>query len=97
LPATLSDLNDPISGYKVPLDPQTNVTYGYNVKDAANLSFELCATFNKPSTSQDIRNTPMPLAGVSESYNQNWNHGTGRFCFERTIDKQLYPPLSKTK
>ncbi|MGA2417743.1 MAG: DUF5671 domain-containing protein [Candidatus Staskawiczbacteria bacterium] len=97
LPNSLSDLTDPISGFKAPTDSPTKNPYEYNIKDKTNLSFELCANFNKPSTSQDISNTPMPLAGLPGSYNQNWTHASGRVCFERTIDKQLYPPLNKTK
>ena len=46
LPNSLSDLNDPISGYSAPTDPQTKDSYEYNLKDQTNLSFELCATFN---------------------------------------------------
>jgi hypothetical protein len=95
LPSNLSELSDTISGYKVPVDQQTGVTYEYNIKDATALIFELCATFNKPSQSnQNIANKTMPIAGIPDSYNQNWVHKTGRICFERTIDKQLYPPLS---
>lgn len=98
LPANLSDLNDAISGFVVPTDPQTKINYEYNIKDAANLSFELCATFNDFSqTNQNISNRVMPIAGIPESYNQNWDHAAGRVCFERTIDKQLYPPLNTIK
>jgi len=87
LPAVLSDLNDPISGFKVPVDQQSNVSYEYIVKNAANLSFQLCANFNKPS--QDT--TPKMLYPVQAGIDQNWNHDEGRVCFDRTIDKQLYP------
>jgi hypothetical protein len=98
LPNSLSDLTDPISGYKIPNDPQTDQPYEYNIKNMASLSFELCAEFNKPSeTNQSITNRAMPIAGVLDSYNQNWDHAAGRVCFERQIDKQLYPPLNKTK
>ena len=94
LPATLADLNDPISGYKVPIDPQSVVAYEYNIKDAANLSFELCAVFNKQGEDQyGFAPTSFPV----KDYMQNWQHEAGRVCFERTIDKQLYPPFSKTK
>ncbi len=97
LPNSLSDLNDAISGYSVPTDPQTKKSYEYIVKDAASLSFELCATFNKPSqdNTQNILNRPLPMAGIQDSYNQNWDHSSGRICFERTIDKQLYPPINQ--
>ena len=47
MPNSLSDLNDSISGFIAPTDPQTKKPYEYNIKNAANLSFELCANFNK--------------------------------------------------
>ena len=34
---------------------------------------------------------PMAVKGQTD----NWQHSAGRVCFERTIDKQLYPPFSK--
>ena len=89
LPATLSALNDSISGYSVPTDLQTKASYEYNIKDAANLSFELCATFNKPIP----KNVTMALYPVRAGIDQNWDHTSGRVCFERTIDKQFYPIL----
>lgn len=96
LPATLSDLSDTISGYKVPIDPQNSANYEYNIKDATNLSFELCATFNKQG------NDMHALSGAPISFSpkvnaDNWDYPAGHYCFERTIDKQLYPPLNKTK
>jgi len=95
LPNTLSDLNDPISSFIVPVDPQTNKPYDYTVKNASNLSFELCATFNKEGAAQYGQARPMsiPVKGFT---GDNWSHSAGDYCFERTIDKQLYPPLSKT-
>jgi len=102
LPNSLNDLNDPISSFKVPVDPQTNQPYQYNIKystDSSALQFELCANFNMSSqnNAQSILNKPMPVAGIPDSYNQNWDHPAGDYCFERTIDPQLYPPLNKTK
>ena len=98
LPNSLADLNDAISGFKAPTDPQTRQPYEFSVKDATNLSFELCANFNKFSqNNKDITKRAFPIAGVPDSYNQNWDHAAGRVCFERTIDKQLYPPFTKTK
>ncbi len=93
LPESLDYLNDPISSYKTPVDPQTSQPYKYNVKDAANLSFELCATFNKEGNDQYSQVQPMnyPVKG----YADNWQHPAGDYCFGRTIDKQLYPPLNK--
>ncbi len=95
LPSNLDALNDPISNFKVPLDPQSGAAYEYIVKDAANLSFELCASFNKEGSDQysQVR----PAAYPEKTQNDNWQHSAGRVCFKRTIDKQLYPPFSKTK
>jgi len=92
LPATLADLTDSISGFEAPVDPQTKLPYQYTIKDAEGLSFELCATFNKQTQS----NTPKSSYPVV-SKDQNWDHTAGEYCFERTIDKQLYPPYSQIK
>lgn len=35
---------------------------------------------------------PYPGGGTNES----WSHEAGHACFERTIDKEIYPPFSKT-
>jgi hypothetical protein len=59
LPAALADLNDPISNFTVPTDPETKAVYDYSVKGVmgtnpaagpgsgtpSGLVFELCATF----------------------------------------------------
>lgn len=95
LPSSLSDLNDPLSNYKVSNDPQTNQPYEYIVKDAANLSFELCANFNKEGTDQYSQTLPKSVYNPAGQPMDNWQHSAGRVCFERTIDKQLYPPITK--
>lgn len=98
LPTSLSDLNDKISGYAVPTDPETKNNYEYNIKDTKNLSFELCAVFNLNYVTQNYNNQEASVFVPSSpkgSYSQNWDHGTGRVCFERTIDKEMYPPLNK--
>ena len=91
MPVSLSDLNDPISGFKVPIDPQDSANYEYTVASATTPSFELCAMFNKPSPKKVTSTALYPVGSVG----QNWDHASGRVCFERTIDKQLYPPLNK--
>jgi hypothetical protein len=51
LPATLSEMEDSISGYKIPVDPKTDNEYSYKVINSATstatttVSFELCADF----------------------------------------------------
>lgn len=91
LPASLSQLSDPISGYMVPKDPQTGVDYGYRATGP--LSFELCAVFNLPS-----REAPHGYAEPSIARHmggETWTHGARQTCFERTIDPERYPPMGK--
>jgi hypothetical protein len=98
LPNSLSDLNDPISSFMIPADPQKEdkgYVYEYRVINAENLSFELCATFNKEGA--DLYNQYYgEIRPATKEINENWQHSAGRVCFERTIDKQLYPPINKT-
>ncbi len=111
LPATLSELADPISGWSLPVEPEfeKGKTYEYAVKGS--LQFELCATFSQPipkgwrEYSYGGGIPPMmPYyekdAAVSYPYpgggtNESWSHEAGRTCFLRTIDKDLYPPFPK--
>lgn len=88
LPKQLSDLNDPISGFVVPEEPK-GANYEYAIKDGASLKFELCAVFNKEGKSISEAYFPKP------AYSQNWDHLSGRVCFERQIDKQLYPVIKE--
>lgn len=94
LPASLKDLRNDLSGFQVPVDPETGAAYEYTV--TAPLQFSLCATYNKESLSDNWQATPMSAPvyykdqyGMSGS--QNWAHGAGRKCFERNIDPELYP------
>jgi hypothetical protein len=91
LPNSLADLRDSISGYSEPTDPQTKSNYEYSIKDATNLSFELCATFNMDSTQEP----PLGYQAYPVDINQKWDHSTGRVCFDRIIDKQLYPLVNQ--
>lgn len=84
LPETLGQLENPLSGYTVPEDPD-GIGYQYNLGDAD--SFELCATFNRESSSA----LSVPVRGA----NENWEHGVGEHCFARTIDHELYPPFDR--
>ncbi len=94
VPTTLSELNDQISGYTVPIDPSTGLSYEYKMLSKS--SFELCATFQTISV---INNTTSPK--IAQPYpatypggtgiDENWQHDIGRVCFDRTIDPSLYP------
>ncbi len=98
LPTTLAELEDPISGFTLPLDPQTKNPYEYKRNNT--LSFDLCAEFNKPT---GAINGPMaPRMAYPVAYpepigksNESWQHEAGRQCFSRTIDPDLYPPTKR--
>ncbi len=96
LPATLADLNDPLSSYMIPNDPETKQSYEYMVKDAATLKFELCANFALPGSTDgrgNAKTMPVPAMYPHDGLSQAFDHAAGRVCFDRTIDKQLYPPI----
>jgi len=85
LPKTMNELNDDIRGFAPPTDPETNAPYEYKVLSSR--SFELCATFNLETPKQQKGSrAPYSLHG------QNFLHGSGRTCFTRTVDPDLYPP-----
>ncbi|MDO8560945.1 MAG: DUF5671 domain-containing protein [bacterium] len=91
LPKKIDELRDEISGYTVPRDPETGASYEYHV--LAPLKLELCATFNTGSAN-DGRGVSQPVM-YGAKIDENWMHGTGQVCFERTIDPELYPPIEK--
>ncbi len=48
LPAGLTDLSNPLSGYALPVDPEFEKGYVYEYNLKAPMTFELCATFAEP-------------------------------------------------
>lgn len=80
LPANLDELRDDIAGWQAPIDPKTKAAYGYLLEDEKN--FSLCAVFSLPSEL---------LTAAASPYGENWTHPTGEYCFDRTIDPDLYP------
>lgn len=93
LPEKLSDLDDPLSGYKASVDPQTGEQYKYEVISADKLSFKLCATFNADTQSPTRSDLAVrPVDGGKGALSDSWWHGVGEVCFVRTIDPELYPP-----
>jgi hypothetical protein len=90
LPETLDALSNDISGYRAPLDPETNASYEY--KKTGTLSFQLCATFARDAQdSASPVSRPYPDSGVSSTF----AHQAGHVCFDRTIDPAAYPVLKK--
>ena len=100
LPASPSDLNDPISNNIIAVDPETNQPYEYKATGA--MSFRLCATFAQKgdsSYSRGIVSQPIPASELVDGkpISDNWAHEAGHVCFDRIIDPQRYPPYSKQK
>lgn len=93
LPAALEMLDDPISGFSVPKDPETGMPYEYRV--TASTTFELCATFAEPSTvlAETVVKDMQPIA--YDNTPADWEHDTGHQCFTRTVDPDRYPPFNK--
>lgn len=88
LPDTLDDLDDSLSFYTIPSDPVTRESYEYN--KTGDLEFSLCSNFNLDSRGQIARTYyPTRLGG------ENWQYEAGNWCFDRTIDPDLYPPFRR--
>lgn len=97
LPHQLSELNDSISGFSVPVDPVTGAAYEYTT--TGTYGFRLCATFAQPSTqnASPNRGKVMPASPYGVGVSDNWAHSKGRACFDRTIDPTRYPPYPKNQ
>ena len=96
LPQTLAELEDPLIGFILPKDPQTKDAYEYEL--AGNLTFNLCADFNKESRGYGTQTLkPVPLESLARFgiEDENWTHKAGRECFERTIDPDKFPLLKE--
>jgi hypothetical protein len=96
VPESLEQARDPLSSWDMPTDPETEMPYEY-VK-TGNLSFNLCATFGRPSPKAvDNQNFSRPMmdASIGIKGSSNWQHEAGYKCFERTIDPEFYPVRPK--
>ncbi len=82
LPDDIKAIEDDITGFQIPQDPETGTPYEYAKKSSE--SFELCATF------ASVRRGPVENAPKSGYLDESWDHDAGRVCFERTINKDLY-------
>lgn len=94
LPESLDILNNSLKGFIVPSDPETGDIYRYSVK--GDNVFEICAKFSrKSSISQKTGKIPRIAYDGYGGIQNVWEHDAGEWCFERTIDKDLYPPRDK--
>ncbi len=100
-PASLDELNDPLSYNMVPVDPENGDPYTYSVTGP--LTFELCGVFNAETPDTEGRGAYPTMGGGfsgrdiavtawGPQADENWEHPSGRHCFVRTIDPQRYPP-----
>ncbi|MFH1631618.1 MAG: DUF5671 domain-containing protein [bacterium] len=93
LPATLSEMTDPISGFAASSDPETGEPYVYTV--LSDLQFEVCATFATESVGTQgvvwVETIPRKVGSPLSMFQDiDWQHGIGTTCFIRTIDPDLY-------
>ncbi|MEK9157439.1 MAG: DUF5671 domain-containing protein [Patescibacteria group bacterium] len=79
LPTNLEDLKGGFTNFTAPTDPITSESYTYTVK--SEVTYEVCATF-----AADSINTPDRSYYY---YNEDWSHGIGNTCFERTVDPDM--------
>lgn len=96
LPADLSALTDLSFGISIPNDPETNSSYEYKVM--SKLKFQLCATFdttnvNSLRTKDRIAKPISVSMEISPDGSLTWQHESGRVCFERTIDPEIFKPI----
>lgn len=89
LPTTLQDLENPFTGFQIPVDPNSGESYTFTVK--GDLEFEVCATFETVVTGDQNKNVyPVMMYGYRDAASDIWTHGIGTTCFTRTIDPELY-------
>ena len=88
LPPSLGALRNDITGFAPPVDPETSSPYEY--LKTGDLSFELCGVFTT-SNLNDPKARFVPEAFPYGKSPENWQHASGRVCFNRTIDPALYP------
>lgn len=95
LPVALSELQNDITGFRVPVDPETAASYEYSTKGPR--AFELCATFDLPTEKPQQNGGTTDITKPYPYIDSNWDHEAGRTCFERTIDPDRYPPFPKER
>jgi hypothetical protein len=110
LPLTLDELVDPLypQGKDRFLDPKTEQPYEYRTIASTTPSFELCATFELDSKSDEYKGRGgygmgggiMPSFPTRDSYYppemiESFEHTAGRNCFTRSIDPVRYPIYDK--
>lgn|SRR3989338_6179209 len=90
LPLYLDELENDITGFRAPVDPETKNPYEYN--SVAPLQFELCAQFSSETQNESAGKPPIAVPYPASYYDGlgNWAHKSGRVCFTRTIDPERF-------
>jgi len=91
LPTSLEQMTSSKEYYvTIPTDSQLEKSYIY--KKTGEMTFELCAEFNKDNTkNKSGYETQVSYPKGSVIQNENWNHGKGEQCFTRVVDPIAYP------
>lgn len=81
-----TDISALYIGIEMPTAPEGRDAYSYNIVDED--TYELCATFAKPSqqAGSDIERPEMLTSDAVKNPYNNWDHGAGKTCFERTVE-----------
>lgn len=87
LPKDLAEIENDLTGYRVPTAPNGQPAYEYSV--ISPLSFKICATFLQAS---DEKNAMYSQADGFFREGPQWSHAAGHTCFTRTIDPALFKP-----
>lgn len=97
LPESLDELKDPLTSRYVPTDPSTGDPYEYAPLEG--LSFELCATFERPLPTVDESKVDLSDWRVRDLQQTaaDWAHDAGRTCFERTVDPDRIKPFGEPR
>lgn len=94
-PVSLSVLQNANQGQIFSRDPETNAEYEYIPGEGE--TFMLCATFSQSGNMSGVMSfpKPAPVGAGGDAGMWNWEHGVGRTCFTRTIDRNAYEPFPK--
>lgn len=92
VPESLEGLNDSLSHFVIPNDPESGESYRFEKVSA--LSFKLCANFDTESNERELSQT---MHYGMDVINDNWKHAAGQACFDRTIDPERYPVFEKPR
>ena len=82
LPENIDEVSNPLQGFVIPNDPETDTPYIYKVTGPEN--FALCATFETEQLETNSRAYEYGLV------NETWIHEKGEVCFDRTIDPERF-------